>query len=140
VKKTWQAAGDLGLAIQMHCIPLHAPEMTALAREFSDTPVLIDHLARWKQGTPEQYGQILAMAASGNVYMKFSGPFRDSGDVVKRTFDAFGPDRMMWGGLGMNMAAFRKASAQFEEQFRFASATDRQKIRGLTAARLFRFA
>jgi predicted TIM-barrel fold metal-dependent hydrolase len=140
VKKTWRAAGDLNLAIQMHCIPLHAPEIAALAGEFSSIPVVIDHLARWKQGTPEEYTQVLAMAKLGNVYMKFSGPFQSSKDVVRRTFDAFGPDRMIWGGLGTNMAAFRKATALFDEQFRFASALDRSKIRGITAARLFRFA
>lgn len=139
VKKTWRAAGDLGLAVQMHCIPLHAPEIAALAGEFSSIPVVIDHLARWKQGTPEEYNRVLAMAKLGNVYMKFSGPFREAPDIVRRTFDAFGPDRMIWGGLGMNMNDFRKASSVFEEQFRFASATDRAKIRGVTAAKLYRF-
>lgn len=140
VKKSWRAAGDLGLAIQMHCTPVHGPDIAALAREFSGVPVVIDHLARWKQGTPEQYKEFLTMAKLGNVYMKFSGPFRDDRDVVRRTFDAYGPDRMIWGGLGMNMEEFRKATAQFDEQFQFATPTDRAKIRGLTAQRLFHFA
>lgn len=139
VKKTWRAAGDLGLAVQMHCIPVHAPEIAALASEFGTIPVVIDHLARWKQGTPEEYNRILGMAKLRNVYMKFSGPFRESRETVRRTFDAFGPDRMIWGGLGMNMSEYRKAAAGFEEQFRFASATDRAKIRGVTAAKLYRF-
>lgn len=140
VKKAWRAAGDLGLAIQMHCIPLHAPEIAALAREFGTIPVVIDHLARWKQGTPEQYTAMLATAKLGNVYMKFSGPFREDKDIARRTFDAFGPDRMIAGGFGTSMALFRKANAMLDEQFRFASSEDRAKIRGLTAARLFRFA
>jgi predicted TIM-barrel fold metal-dependent hydrolase len=148
MKTTWRKAHDLGLAIQMHFIPLHAPEIADLAREFSSTPVLLDHLARSAQGTPEQYGKVLAMAKLPNVYMKFSGvsysskeksPFRDAKPLVRRTFDAFGPDRMMWGGLGMNMEAFRQNSAMFAEMFDFASESDRAKIRGFTAAKLFRF-
>ena len=59
--------------------------------------------------------------------------------MVRRTYDAFGPDRMIWGGLGMNMPAFEKNLAMFEEMFAFASETDRAKIRGLNALKVFGF-
>jgi hypothetical protein len=39
----------------------------------------------------------------------------------------------------MNLEAFRQNSAMFAEMFDFASESDRAKIRGLTAAKLFRF-
>lgn len=106
VRQTIRKAQDLGLGIQMHMIPLHAPEIAALAKEFSSTPFFIDHLARSAQGTSEQYKKVLEMGGYGNVYMKFSGwaysskekspPFGDAKPLVRRTFDAFGPDRMMW--------------------------------------------
>ena len=148
MKTTWRKAGDLGLAIQMHLIPLHAPEIAALAREFASTPVVLDHLARSGQGTPEQYNRVLDMAKLPNVYMKFSGvrysskqdsPHRDVAPLVRRTFDAFGPNRIIWGGLGMNMEEFRKNSAMLDTLFDFASAADRAKIRGGNAVKLFRF-
>ena len=119
VRQTIRKAQDLGLGIQMHMIPLHAPEIAALAKEFSKTPFFIDHLARSGQGTAEQYNKVLAMGRFGNVYMKFSGwgysskekspPFHDIKPLVRRTFDAFGPDHMMWGGLGHSMKEFRDA-------------------------------
>lgn len=149
VRKAWRAAGDLGLAVQMHFIPLHAPDIAALVRELSGIPVVLDHMARAGQGTPEEYRTVLGMAKLGNVYMKFSGlnysskqkpPYADLKDLVKRTFDAFGPDRMIWGAVGMNMAQFREATSTFEEQLRFTSAIDHAKVRGLTASRLYRFA
>ena len=148
MKKTWRSAHDLGLAIQMHFIPVHAPDITALAAEFVDTPVILDHLARSGQGTPEQYDGVLKMARLKRVYMKFSGwrysskqeyPFRDMKPLVRRTFDAFGPDRIIWGGLGMTMAEFEQSADLLDQMLDFASATDRAKIRGLTAARLFAF-
>jgi predicted TIM-barrel fold metal-dependent hydrolase len=78
--------------------------------------------------------------------MKYSGvayssrepyPHRDARGIVRRAFDAFGPDRMMWGGLGHDRGEFERAAGLFDEMFAFAGAADRAKIRGLTAARLF---
>lgn len=148
MRTTWRKAHELGLAIQMHMIPLHAPEVAALAAEFSSTPVIIDHLARAGEGTPEQYGRVLAMSKLPNVRMKFSGvgysskekpPHRDAKDIVRRTYDAFGPDRMLWGGLGATAAQFAQQTATFDFMFDFISESDRAKIRSGTAAKLFRF-
>jgi predicted TIM-barrel fold metal-dependent hydrolase len=146
VKTTIRKAHDLGLGIQMHFIPLHAPEIAALAKEFSSTPFILDHLARSGQGTPEQYETVLAMGKLGNVYMKFSGarysskqdaPYRDVKPLARKTFDAFGANRMMWGGLGVSMPEYRLAQMTFTEMFDFASEKDKAQIRGLTAAQLF---
>jgi len=148
MKLTWRKAHELGLAIQMHFIPYHAPEIHALSSEFRDTPVILDHLARSGQGTPEQYEQVLRMAKLPKVYMKISGigysskqdyPHRDVKPLIRRTYEAFGPDRLLWGGLGMSMPEFERNVAMFEELFDFATEADRAKIRGLNAARLFRF-
>ena len=132
----------------MHFIPFYAPQIGALAEQFREMPVILDHLARSGQGTPVEYEQVLKLARLPRVYMKFSGvgysskagyPFHDVQPLVRRTFDAFGPDRMIWGGLGMDMAAFEKNVAMFEEMFAFASAADRAKISGQNSARLFQF-
>jgi predicted TIM-barrel fold metal-dependent hydrolase len=148
MKKTWQAAHDIGLGIQIHFIPFWARQIGELVKQFPDTPVILDHLARSGQGTPAEYQDVLKLAKAGRVYMKFSGvrysskqafPYKDVQPLVRRTFDAFGPDRMIWGGLGANMDEFRKAVQVFDEMFAFASEGDRAKIRGLTAARLFTF-
>src|SRR5271168_1439349 len=43
---TWHAAHDLGLDMQIHCIPHYAVEIGELAVKFRETPVILDHLAR----------------------------------------------------------------------------------------------
>jgi predicted TIM-barrel fold metal-dependent hydrolase len=148
MRETWGKAHALGLAIQMHFIPYYAPQIGALAERFPQMPVILDHLARAGQGTPDEYGQVLKLARLPRVYMKFSAvqysskagyPYRDVQPLVRRTFDAFGSNRIIWGGLGMNMADFEKNTAVFEEMFAFASGADRAKIRGQNAARLFQF-
>ena len=146
--ETWRKTSALGLAIQMHFIPFYAPQIGALAEKFPQMPVILDHLARAGQGTPAEYDGVLKLARLPRVYMKFSAveysskagyPYRDVQPLVRRTFDAFGPDRMIWGGLGMNMGAFEKNKTMFEEMFAFASAADRAKIKGQNAAQLFHF-
>jgi predicted TIM-barrel fold metal-dependent hydrolase len=148
MRETWRKTHALGLAIQMHFIPFYAPQIGALAERFPEMPVILDHLARSGQGTPDEYDQVLKLSRLPKIYMKFSGvsysskagyPYRDVQPLVRRTFDAFSPDRMLWGGLGMNMAEFKKNQVMFEEMFAFASAADRAKIQGGTAAHLFQF-
>lgn len=146
MKVTWRKAHELGLAIQMHIIPCHAPQIAELAAEFRQMPVIIDHLARSGSGTPAEYAQVLELARLPNVIMKFSGvrysstedyPFRDVRALVRQTCEAFGPDRMIWGGLGRSIGEFQQARALFDEMFAFASESDRAKIRGRNAIRLF---
>ena len=146
----WRAAADLGLMIQMHFIPHYAPQIGELAAKFPKMPVLMDHLARAGHGTPADFEEVLKLASLPKVYMKYSGtgvtasskepyPHPDAKPIVKRTFDAFGADRMVWGELGTSMPAFEKAVELFDTMFDFASEGDRAKIRGLTAQKLFGF-
>jgi predicted TIM-barrel fold metal-dependent hydrolase len=148
VKATWRKAGDLGLAVQMHLIPLHAPDVMRLASEFSDTPVIVDHLARAGQGTPAQYDEVLKLARLPRVYMKFSGleysskqsyPYLDLRPLIRRTYDAFGPDRIIAGYIGMTPGDFRRGLELVPIMFEFASAAEHDKILGCNAATLYRF-
>ena len=148
VAETWRAAGSLGLFVQMHFIPVHAPDIGALAARFPETPVILDHLARAGEGTPAEYGEVLKLARLPRVYMKFSAirysskeehPYRDVKPLVRRTFDAFGADRIIWGAIGMSQDEFEKATEVFETHFDFAPDADRAKIRGRNALGLYGF-
>lgn len=148
VKRVWRKADELGIAIQMHFLPHHAPEIMALASEFRDVPVILDHLARAGMGTPADYQEVLKLAKPPKVYMKYSAvhysskgeyPYADAKPIVKQAYEAFGPDRMIWGGLGYNMADFEKNIRLLDMMFDYAPEADRRKIRGLTARKLFGF-
>jgi predicted TIM-barrel fold metal-dependent hydrolase len=147
---TWRAAHDLGLGIQIHCIPHYAKPIGNLAGRFRETPVILDHLARPGQGTPQEYEQVLALAKLPRVYMKFSRtgvesaskqpfPHLDAKPLVRRVYEAFGPDQMIWGELGGNQAQFEQAVQLFDTMFDFVPEADRRKIRGLTSQKLFAF-
>lgn len=137
MKMTWKRAQQLKLAIQMHFLPYYAPQIYALAEQFPAEPVILDHLGRSAQGTPAEFAGVLRLAKLPRVYIKFSEVQQTSKDMVRRVYDAFGPDRMLWGYFGHDKAAFEKNAALLDEMFSYATEADRSKIRGGNALKLF---
>jgi len=147
--KSWAVAAKLGLAIQMHMIPMWAPQVGALLGKVPGATVVIDHLARMGQGTPAEYEEVLKLARKGRVYMKFSGlgysskekpPHADLIPLAKRLLDSYGPERIIWGGLGMTRKKYEEQRASFEAIWSFTDEATRARIRGGNAAQLYRFA
>jgi predicted TIM-barrel fold metal-dependent hydrolase len=139
MKNTWRKMHDLGLIIQMQTAPGHAPAIGALASEFRDMPVIIDHLAFPARGTEAEYEEVIKLSKIPRVFMKVSTLTEKDKPLVKRLYEAYGPDRLVWGGYGSNMAGFDKALALEAYIFDYASEEDRMKIRGLNAMKLYHF-
>ncbi len=148
MKKCWRAAADLGMAIQVHMKPFFAPPLEKLVAEFPDLPVVIDHLARSGMGTEADWRDVLRLADRPKVYMKFSGinysskqdpPYADAKPRVKQAYEAFGAERMLWGGLGFSAAQLEDRAKTLDFLFDYAPESDRAQVRGLTAKKLFGF-
>ncbi|HWB85147.1 MAG TPA: amidohydrolase family protein [Bryobacteraceae bacterium] len=136
----WKTLTKMGVGIQMHFIPGRAPDIHALATKSPDTMVILDHMGRPGSGTEKEYDQVLKLAELPRVIMKYSGWDMYHGDLnrlTRRIYDAFGPDRMIWGMLGLTYAEYQKQSARFDQLLAFASEAERTKIRGGNAQRLF---
>ncbi|HEX8916516.1 MAG TPA: amidohydrolase family protein, partial [Humisphaera sp.] len=150
LRALWKAAADLGLAVQLHFEPRYAPSFEPLIQEFAGTTVLIDHLGRPFQGTPAEHDRVVGWADRfKNTVMKLSAipqkttyPHRDPAATIKRLADAFGPDRLMYGGGFGPTATAKSYAAAFEEArgyFAHLSAADQAKVLGGTAARVMGF-
>ena len=148
MKQTWRAACELGLALQMHFSPWCAPQIGVLAAEFRDCVVVLDHLGRASYGTAPEYEEVLKLARLPRVFMKFSAvryssrqdyPHADARPLARRVYEAFGPGRIIWGGLGHSMSEFEAASALLDQMFDFAPESERARIRGLNAKQLYAF-
>jgi L-fuconolactonase len=146
VKKTVRSLVERKMMLQVHSIPAYAPEIARLAEEATGTVVVVDHLCRGGQGTDEQWEAVLRLSRRPNVVMKISGlphsskqawPHLDVKPRVRQIYDAFGPGRMVWGGVGHNMADYKKAQEQFNQFFDYASEASRDLIRGGNALRLY---
>ena len=148
MKATWRRVQQLGLAIQMHFLPFYAAQIGELAAQFPDVNIILDHLGRAGQGTAADQASLMRLAKLPRVYMKYSGanysskekyPFSDVKPIVRKAYDAFGPDRIIWGYFGHDRAGFDQEVALFDIMFDFADEADRQKIRGKNALKLFKW-
>jgi predicted TIM-barrel fold metal-dependent hydrolase len=145
----WKLVTDLGLAVQIHLEPRYAEGFEPLIKEFTGTTIIIDHLGRPMQGTPEEHSRVVNWSRFENTVMKLSAvpekrqyPHRDPAALIRRLTDAFGPDRMIYGG-GFNENA-TPASYKVEREriagfLAHLSDADRAKVLGGTAAKLFGF-
>jgi predicted TIM-barrel fold metal-dependent hydrolase len=149
LRELWKHIGELGLAVQLHFEPRYAPGFEPLIREFGETKVIIDHLGRPMQGTPEEHAVVLGWGRLPNTVMKIAAlpdkgqyPHRDVGPIIKNLTERFGPDRMIYGG-GFDASATGESYRAYREKVRsyltHLSAEDQAKILGGTAAKLFGF-
>jgi predicted TIM-barrel fold metal-dependent hydrolase len=139
MKNVFRAARRLKIAVQFHLIPYYAPRVRDLASEFADVPIVLDHLARAHEGTPEEAAQALALGKLPNVFIKYSGSYAGDAALARRAYDAFGSDRVICGYIGMDLAAYRKWSADFDSAFGSLPAADQAKIRLTNARKLYNF-
>jgi predicted TIM-barrel fold metal-dependent hydrolase len=149
LKSLWKAAADAGLAVQLHFEPRWAEGFEPLVKEFKDTRVFVDHLGRPFQGTEKEHAVVLRWAKFDHVVMKLSAvpnrnsyPHRDPQPVVKQLTEAFGADRLMYGG-GFGASATGKSYRAERERvaalLAHLSAADRAKVLGGTAAKVMGF-
>jgi len=146
----WKKATDLGLMVQVHLEPRYAPGFESYIREFASTKVIVDHLGRPFQGTPAEHAVIVRWSRFPNVVMKIAAlpapseyPHRDIAPVIKQLTDAYGADRLIYGGgFGANAtpASYRAAREKVRSYLSHLSPADQAKILGLTAGKLFGFA
>jgi predicted TIM-barrel fold metal-dependent hydrolase len=73
-------------------------------------------------------------------------PYRDTFPLVKRVYDAFGPDRLLWGtgfpGATRGQAdrpTLEQELALIRREIPFLTAKDREKILGRNAAKVWGF-
>jgi predicted TIM-barrel fold metal-dependent hydrolase len=149
LRELWKIAGALGLAVQIHFEPRYAPGYEPLIKEFSDVKVIIDHLGRPFQGTPDEHEVVVRWSRFANTVMKLSAipapttyPHRDIAPIIKRLAQEYGAERMIYGG-GFGAEAtgktYRAAIEQARSRVSFLSPTDQAKVFGENAARLFGF-
>lgn len=146
----WKKASDLGLAVQLHIEPPYAPPIEPFIKEFSKTKVIIDHLGRPFQATAEEHQVIVRWSRFPNTVMKIAAlpssseyPYRQIAPIVKQLTDAYGADRMIYGGgFGPTAtpASYRAAREKVRSYLSHLTPAEQAKILGLNAGKLFGFA
>lgn len=146
-------------ALERLNIPLMAlaygrlPLLADLARRHPGLTIIIDHMGRQSALRDDEcfadLDEMLAMARMSNVSIKASSlpcystdpyPFPRLAPYLKRTFDAFGADRMMWGSDVTRLpCSYLECLDHFRRELPFLTDADRAKVLGGTAAKLLRW-
>jgi predicted TIM-barrel fold metal-dependent hydrolase len=136
VRALWEAAGELGLIVELHIGPNYAAQAALAIRAYPSVPVLIDHLAEPHLGNAVEFAAVLALAEFDNVYMKLSGLnhfskdaplYLDAKPFTRWVIEAFGPERMVWGSGTPKIVDAHLAHL---------SEAERAKVKGENLARL----
>lgn len=159
-QRLWRRADALGGILNFFILAPQLARLETMIEKFPGVRVVIDHLARidLKSANPEQeIAALERLARYPNVWVKVTElntmsvskkyPYADTYAVVKRIYDAFGPDRLLW-GTGFPAGTRKQADrptldeelALIRTEVPFFTATDREKILGRNAAALWKLA
>lgn len=149
----FEKVAELKLIASVALGPAWQPALRQLARRFPSIPFLCHHMAGARAGEDAPYpvlGEILRSAEVPNICIKLSGfhyvsqtswdyPHSDTQWIVRRLYEAFGPDRLCWGSdypvVRFDMT-YQQALEAFRTHCPFVPTADKDKILGGTLARL----
>ena len=159
----WRAAASLGVSVSVGgpAEGFASAEFDALVAELPNLTFILEHLCGMgihAIGAPEMppestYRESLKLAAYPNTVIKIHGmgeisdppfPYRNTPPWVRMAYDAFGPDRMVWGSdwpRCTNREGYRNSLRYtIREMESWCPQEDMGKIFGATALKLWRFA
>jgi predicted TIM-barrel fold metal-dependent hydrolase len=147
--QVWPVAEQTGLVVAL-LIPGALQVVDDIARRHPGLRIIVDHLGvpRGESGPAafDHLPSLLALAAHPNVYVKAAAvgdyaldpyPFRSLDVPLHRIFDAFGPQRIMWGSdLSRLHHPYRQCVTHFSETLPWLSSADLELIMGDNICRL----
>jgi predicted TIM-barrel fold metal-dependent hydrolase len=148
----WRRAEELGAIFNFLIREEQLPQLEDMAARFPGVPVVVDHM-----GYPNVEGDtanLLRLARLPNVYVKVTEfynhsktrqyPYADVIPTVRRVYDAFGPQRLLWGtgfvrGENVGRIPYGQELELIREHVPFFTPEDQEWILGRTALKLWRF-
>ena len=147
----WSRCNSLKVPMTVLAPVTRMPDVALLIEKFPDLTVVIDHMADSPVDRPEQLEKLIALKRYPKVFVKVSHtwslskqpyPYPDSQAQVKRLYDQFGPQRLMWGTdwpLVEAHCGYAKALAMVREEMKFLNEEDKSWMLSRTIERVWPF-
>ena len=155
--KLWNKAAELEAVFNFFISPPQLPKLETMVKAHPDVRIIVDHYSQMDLSQPDpepDFRRLLNMAKYPNVWVKITElssvskskvyPFEDAYPYVKRVYEAFGPDRLLFGTgypgsarKAYNRPTLGEEIALIRDKMPFFSKEDSDKILGLNAAQLW---
>jgi L-fuconolactonase len=148
----FRRAAELRVPMLILTKPDRLPDLAQLLERHPGLDVVVDHMADCPPQVEAQVGKLLSLARYPRVYVKISHtwglsreayPWRDTHDLVRRVYAAFGAQRLMWGTdwpVCLAHTDYAHTLTVVRDEMRFFSAADLEWVLGKTALMLWPFA
>lgn len=147
----WQRAQSLKVPMQIYAPITRMPDLVPLIEQCPDLDVVIDHMADCPIDQPQQLDKLLTLARYPRVFVKISHlwsisrqpyPWLDAQEYARRCYDAFGPQRLMWGTdwpVCRGWTTYEDTVRVFRDDMSFLNDEDRSWIMSKTVERVWPF-
>ena len=142
----WDVAEEAGVPIYVGVSHENVHVIDVVAARHPRLKLIFDHMAL-ASGVKDEvafrdFDKLLVAARRPNIAVKVSAlpcytdasyPYRNLHTYVRQVYDAFGPDRMMWGSdLSRLRGTYRECVTLFTEEMTWLSSSDLEWIMGRT--------
>jgi len=147
----WKRCQELKTSMNILTGTSRLPDVAMLVEKFPDLTVVIDHMADCPADRPDELKKLLALARYPKVFVKVSHtwsvskmpyPYPDAQEQVKKLYDAFGPQRLMWGTdwpMVEPRCSYARALAMVRDQMKFLNDEDKSWMLSRTIERVWKF-
>ena len=147
----WKRCGQLKVPMTVLAPITRMPDVGVLLEKMPDLTVVIDHMADCPVDRPAELEKLIALERYPNVFVKISHtwsiskqpyPWLDAQGYVKRLYQAFGPQRLMWATdwpIIEDRSTYSRALSVVRDEMHFLNAEDLRWMLCNTVARVWQF-
>jgi len=147
----WKRCESLKVPMTVLTAVTRMPDVANLIEKYPNLTVVIDHMADSPLHKPEELDKLIALRRYPKVFVKVSHtwslskqpyPYEDSQAQVKRLYDTFGPQRLMWGTdwpLVENYCGYARALALVRDEMKFLNEEDKSWMLSRTVEKVWPF-
>jgi predicted TIM-barrel fold metal-dependent hydrolase len=147
----WKRCQDLNVPMTVLAPITRMPDIVPLMDRTPNLTLVIDHMADCPIDQPAELEKLIVLKRYPNVFVKISHtwsiskqpyPWLDAQQYVKRLYDAFGPQRLMWATDWPILEAkttYDKALTVVRDEMKFLNADDKRWILSKTVEKVWPF-
>jgi L-fuconolactonase len=147
----WKRCEELKVPMTILAPIGRMPDVGALIDRFPQLTLVIDHMADCPVDRPAELEKLIALRRHPRTFVKISHtwslsrqpyPYLDAQEHAKRLYQAYGPQRLMWGTdwpLVEQTASYARALSVVRDEMKFLNAEDKRWILGGTVESVWPF-